>query len=447
MLQADAERDVQRRAAGADPRPARSSRPSCPASPTPSRATRRRRGSRCARSADALGQAGDAAEQAYLRLRENWFERLLGPERDEQPRSYHMAYVRRLSPLEAIVHQGARDRCLPRDAEGARLRPRRRPEHQARPRRPSAEVAARLRDRVGSAEGRPPDHAGAGRAPRLPGVPARGGSRAALRGLRPDASVHVPPALARPRADGDLLVHRRGDLARAGLARPPLRPLRRGGAARTPRRRPSSRRCSSAATRRSSSSSSSSGAGSARTAARSAGYAERLTAATRRALPLRRLPLRHGRRVLLRRLPARVDPVGPAARPARRGGRRGLVAEPRRPASGCGRCSARARGPRARKSPAASASTRSTPGRCCTRWAARRSLARLRRSSRAMREQSQIDDMRAALRGDLERGRERRRPSPVVQPRDRPSPSRSRRRRGGAASEHLRVALRPEALR
>jgi hypothetical protein len=52
--------------------------------------------------AKALETTGDAAEQAYLRLRETWFERLLGPEREEQPRSYHMAYVRRLSPLEAV---------------------------------------------------------------------------------------------------------------------------------------------------------------------------------------------------------------------------------------------------------------------------------------------------------------------------------------------------------
>jgi hypothetical protein len=63
--------------------------------------------------ADALGKAGDAAEQSYLRLRETWFERLLGPERDEQPCSYHMAYVRRLSPLEAVyTKERATDVCL-----------------------------------------------------------------------------------------------------------------------------------------------------------------------------------------------------------------------------------------------------------------------------------------------------------------------------------------------
>jgi hypothetical protein len=40
-----------------------------------------------------------------------------------------------------------------------------------------------------------------------------------------------------------------------------------------------------------------------------------------------------------------------------------------------------------------------------------------------MRDQSQIDDMRAAIRGDLERSRERRRPNPVVvQPQEQVEP-------------------------
>jgi hypothetical protein len=39
-----------------------------------------------------------------------------------------------------------------------------------------------------------------------------------------------------------------------------------------------------------------------------------------------------------------------------------------------------------------------------------------------MKEQSQIDDMRAAIRGDLERGRKRRRPNPVVQPPEQAKP-------------------------
>src|SRR5919204_1388673 len=48
-----------------------------------------------------LGQASERSTDAYILLRDRWFERLLGPERDELPSSYHVAYLRRLSPLEA----------------------------------------------------------------------------------------------------------------------------------------------------------------------------------------------------------------------------------------------------------------------------------------------------------------------------------------------------------
>jgi hypothetical protein len=61
----------------------------------------------------ALSAAAAASEQAYLRMREAWFERVLGPGRDDQPRSYHMAYVRRLSPLESTyTKERATDVCL-----------------------------------------------------------------------------------------------------------------------------------------------------------------------------------------------------------------------------------------------------------------------------------------------------------------------------------------------
>ncbi|HSC50461.1 MAG TPA: hypothetical protein VLD16_09390 [Gaiellaceae bacterium] len=50
----------------------------------------------------ALAVASDAATAVYEQLKERWLEKLLGPEREEVPSSSHVAYLRRLSPLEAI---------------------------------------------------------------------------------------------------------------------------------------------------------------------------------------------------------------------------------------------------------------------------------------------------------------------------------------------------------
>jgi len=47
-----------------------------------------------------LDAASRASATAYDRLRERWFERLLGPDRAEVPSSNHTSYLRRLSPLE-----------------------------------------------------------------------------------------------------------------------------------------------------------------------------------------------------------------------------------------------------------------------------------------------------------------------------------------------------------
>ena len=50
--------------------------------------------------AERLRVASDESADAFEKLRYRWFERLLGPERDAVPASYHMSYLRRLSPLE-----------------------------------------------------------------------------------------------------------------------------------------------------------------------------------------------------------------------------------------------------------------------------------------------------------------------------------------------------------
>ena len=49
----------------------------------------------------ALADASARAEPVYERLRERWFDRILGAERSELPSSHHVGYLRRLSPLEA----------------------------------------------------------------------------------------------------------------------------------------------------------------------------------------------------------------------------------------------------------------------------------------------------------------------------------------------------------
>ncbi len=128
------------------------------------------RGSRARRRSRRSGSAGSTACWARSAT--------------ETPASAHMAWIRRLSPLESTY---TKERSVPvclDDAARARVRPGRREGDPTRPRGPPAEVPARLRDRVRPAAGRPPDHPRAGRAARLRGVPPRGGPRAPLRGLR-----------------------------------------------------------------------------------------------------------------------------------------------------------------------------------------------------------------------------------------------------------------------
>ncbi|MBV8598208.1 MAG: hypothetical protein JO017_05235, partial [Actinobacteria bacterium] len=63
--------------------------------------------------AGALQRASEDSTASFAALRTRWFERLLGPERGEIPSSYHTAYMRRLSPLEATyTKERATDICL-----------------------------------------------------------------------------------------------------------------------------------------------------------------------------------------------------------------------------------------------------------------------------------------------------------------------------------------------
>ena len=50
---------------------------------------------------DVLRRTAAAVDDEYARLRAHWFERLLGPERADVPASAHVAWLRRLSPLES----------------------------------------------------------------------------------------------------------------------------------------------------------------------------------------------------------------------------------------------------------------------------------------------------------------------------------------------------------
>jgi hypothetical protein len=60
-----------------------------------------------------LAAASDAIEGSFIAMRQRWFERLLGQDREEQPSSAHMGYVRRLSPLDSTyTKERATEVCL-----------------------------------------------------------------------------------------------------------------------------------------------------------------------------------------------------------------------------------------------------------------------------------------------------------------------------------------------
>jgi len=60
-----------------------------------------------------LIETADATADAYGRLRDRWFDKLLGPERDPLPTNAHVHYLRRLSPLESTyTKERSVDVCL-----------------------------------------------------------------------------------------------------------------------------------------------------------------------------------------------------------------------------------------------------------------------------------------------------------------------------------------------
>ena len=60
-----------------------------------------------------LDAASRGADEVYGRLSQRWFDRLLGEERPEVPTSYHVSWLRRLSPLEATyTKERATEVCL-----------------------------------------------------------------------------------------------------------------------------------------------------------------------------------------------------------------------------------------------------------------------------------------------------------------------------------------------
>ena len=65
------------------------------------------------RLADAVSDASARIEAPFQRLRERWLDRILGPDRDPEPTSAHVPYVRRMSPLAGTyTKERAVDVCL-----------------------------------------------------------------------------------------------------------------------------------------------------------------------------------------------------------------------------------------------------------------------------------------------------------------------------------------------
>ncbi len=78
--------------------------------PDPVRRSEELKGVDLRRLAAALAEASERQGPTFAVLRERWLDRFLGDERDPEPSSYHVAYIRRMSPLADLY---AKDRAVP----------------------------------------------------------------------------------------------------------------------------------------------------------------------------------------------------------------------------------------------------------------------------------------------------------------------------------------------
>jgi hypothetical protein len=78
--------------------------------PDPIRRSAERKRVDLAALAAALAEASRRQEDSWEPLRARWLELVLGPEREPEPASYHISYLRRMSPLAELY---AKDRAVP----------------------------------------------------------------------------------------------------------------------------------------------------------------------------------------------------------------------------------------------------------------------------------------------------------------------------------------------
>jgi hypothetical protein len=78
--------------------------------PDPVRRSEERKGIDLRELSAALGDASARQDESFAALRERWVDRLLGGDREDEPASYHIAYIRRMSPLAGLY---TKERAVP----------------------------------------------------------------------------------------------------------------------------------------------------------------------------------------------------------------------------------------------------------------------------------------------------------------------------------------------